>query len=236
MNVVAPSTHVGNRLELLWDAADKGDDPSAWANAHVIAAAVPAGGANYAVDLASLGITNGTPCRIVAYDWYRLLDMLKMPNNRAYIDTGIKDSDCYGVYFGFYGSEKSTDFGAFIGTSESSGFVVGANSSSVSSWYWYYRDNKYWPRPDVNTDSINEASFVNQTFTLNGSVKKSELPAGSVGASGATMFLGTRIAFSTAGGRMCASTTRTATRSSTTFPCSAATASLASGTGSRTSS
>jgi hypothetical protein len=43
----------------------------------------------------------------------------------------------------------------------------------------------------VNTASINEASFANQTFTLNGSVVKSDLPAGSVGASGANMFLGT---------------------------------------------
>jgi hypothetical protein len=191
MNVAAPSTHAGCRLELLWDSADKGDDPSAWANASEIAAAVPAAGARYVVDLNSLGITNGTPCRIVAYERYRLLDMLKMPNSKAYIDTGIKDSDCYGVYFGFYGNEKSADFANFIGTSESSGFTVGANSSSVGSWYWYYRNGKYNPRPTVNTDSINEASFENQTFTLNGSVVKSGLPAGSVGASGANMFLGT---------------------------------------------
>ena len=191
MNVSASSTHVGSHLVLLWDATDKGDDPAAWANSHEIAAEVPTGGAQYAVDLASLGITNGTPCRIAVYERYRLLDKLKMPNSRAYIDTGIKDSDCYGVYFGFYGNEKSADFANFIGTSESSGFTVGANSSSVGSWYWYYRNGKYNPRPTVNTDSINEASFENQTFTLNGSVVKSGLPAGSVGASGANMFLGT---------------------------------------------
>ena len=191
MTVSAPSSQAGAHLVLLWDAADKGDDPAAWANSHEIAAEVPAGGAEYAVDLASLGITNGTPCRIVAYERYRLLDMLKMPNSTTYINTGIKDSDCYGVYFGFYGNEKSAIFANFIGTSESSGFTVGANSSSVGSWYWYYRNSKYDPRPTVNTDSINEVSFANQTFTLNGSVVKSGLPAGSVGASGANMFLGT---------------------------------------------
>ena len=191
MKVLAPASHVGAHLVLLWDAIDKGNDPAAWANSHEIAAEVPAGGAQYAVDLASLGIKNGTPCRIVVYDRYRLLDMLKMPTSKTYIDTGIKDSDCYGVYFGFYGNEKSADFANFIGTSESSGFTVGANSSSVNSWYWYYRNAKYNPRPSVNTASINEASFANQTFTLNGSVVKSDLPAGSVGASGANMFLGT---------------------------------------------
>ena len=191
MKVLAPASHVGAHLVLLWDATDKGNDPAAWANSHEIAAEVPAGGAQYAVDLASLGIKNGTPCRIVVYDRYRLLDMLKMPTSKTYIDTGIKDSDCYGVYFGFYGDEKSADFANFIGTSESSGFTVGANSSSVNSWYWYYRNAKYNPRPSVNTASINEASFANQTFTLNGSIVKSDLPAGSVGASGANMFLGT---------------------------------------------
>ena len=191
MKVLAPASHVGAHLVLLWDATDKGNDPAAWANSHEIAAEVPAGGAQYAVDLASLGIKNGTPCRIAVYERYRLLDMLKMPTSKTYIDTGIKDSDCYGVYFGFYGNEKSADFANFIGTSESSGFTVGANSSSVNSWYWYYRNAKYNPRPSVNTASINEASFANQTFTLNGSVVKSDLPAGSVGASGANMFLGT---------------------------------------------
>ena len=191
MKVLAPASQVGSRLVLLWDTTDKGDDPAAWANSHEIAAEVPAGGAQYAVDLASLGIKNGTPCRIAVYERYRLLDMLKMPTSKTYIDTGIKDSDCYGVYFGFYGNEKSADFANFIGTSESSGFAVGANSSSVNSWYWYYRNAKYNPRPSVNTASINEASFANQTFTLNGSVVKSDLPAGSVGASGANMFLGT---------------------------------------------
>ena len=191
MKVLAPASHVGAHLVLLWDATDKGADPAAWANSYEIAAEVPVGGAQYTVDLASLGIKNGTPCRIVVYDRYRLLDMLKMPTSKTYIDTGIKDSDCYGVYFGFYGNEKSADFANFIGTSESSGFTVGANSSSVNSWYWYYRNAKYNPRPSVNTASINEASFANQTFTLNGSVVKSDLPAGSVGASGANMFLGT---------------------------------------------
>ena len=191
MKVLAPASHVGSRLVLLWDTTDKGDDPAAWANSHEIAAAVPASGAQYAIDLASLGIANGTPCRIVAYERYRLLDMLKMPNNKAYIDTGIKDSDCYGVHFGFYGTENNGSWGNFIGTSENSGFTLGMNSTAVTSWYWYYRDAKYNPRPTVNTGSINEVSFANQSFTLNGSVVKSDLPAGSVGASGANMFLGT---------------------------------------------
>ena len=71
MKVLAPASQVGSRLVLLWDTTDKGDDPAAWANSHEIAAAVPASGAQYAIDLASLGIANGTPCRIVAYERYR---------------------------------------------------------------------------------------------------------------------------------------------------------------------
>ena len=86
MKVLAPASHVGAHLVLLWDATDKGADPAAWANSYEIAAEVPVGGAQYTVDLASLGIKNGTPCRIAVYERYRLLDMLKMPTSKTYID------------------------------------------------------------------------------------------------------------------------------------------------------
>ena len=200
MKVLAPASNAGAHIVLLWDATDKGDDPSAWANSHEIAAAVPAGGAQYAVDLSSLGIKNGTPCRIAVYNRYRLLDKLQMTSTQCYINTGFKDTDVYGVRFGFYGNSGNDNgdgwnyiIGTHEGTTDSKrGFVVGQNNANYGSWFWTYRgyrsDNNN--RPTVSNSSINEAAFTNRMFTLNGIVVKSDLAAGSVGVYGVNIFLG----------------------------------------------
>ena len=197
MKVLAPASHVGAHLVLLWDATDKGNDPAAWANSHEIAAEVPAGGAQYAVDLASLGIKNGTPCRIAVYERYRLLDKLQMTSTKCYIDTGFKDTEVYGVRFGFYGNSgyASAGWNYIMGSSEGAdgarGFIVGQNSTSFGSWFWTYTGYRSGSdRPTVSNSSINEAAFTNRMFTLNGNVVKSGLAKGSVGAYGLNIFLG----------------------------------------------
>ena len=196
MTVSASSAHVGAHLVLLWDATDKGNDPAAWANSHEIAAEVPAGGAQYIVDLASLDIKNGTPCRIVVYERYKLLDKLQMTSKQCYIDTGFKDTEVHGVRFGFYGDSGATTSWNFIlgsgeGNDSARGFVVGENSADYSSWYWTYTGYRSGTRPAVSNTSINEAAFTNRMFTLNGSVVKSGLAAGPVGALDINMYIGT---------------------------------------------
>ncbi|MBR0505554.1 MAG: hypothetical protein IJJ84_09100, partial [Kiritimatiellae bacterium] len=196
MNVVAPSTHQGCRLVLLWDAADKGDDPSAWANARELSAAVPAGGARFVVDLGALGITNGTPCRIVAYERYRLLDKLQMTSKQCYVDTGFKDSEVYEVRFGFYGNSGSDTagwnyiMGSAEGNDSARGFIVGQNSTSFESWFWTYTGYRSGTRPSVSNSTINEAIFGHRKFTLNGNNVKSDLAEGAVGVLGKNIFLG----------------------------------------------
>ena len=196
LNIVVPSSHVGARLLLVWDDADQGADPAAWANSHEIAAAVPAADTHYDVDLAALGVTNGQACRLITTDQYQMLDMLKMTSKQTYIDTGIPDADVYALRFGFYGNECSPDnsgqFSNFIGTSEaSSGFTMGKNNANFNSWYWCYRGQKLSPRPSVNVDSINNVSFANGKFTVNGAVKYNPLPSGAIGESGRNMYVGT---------------------------------------------
>ena len=111
MTVTTPSTYAGLRLTLLWDTTDKGNDPAAWVNSYEIAAVIPAGGERYTVNLAALGIANGTPCRIVVSERYKMLDMLKMDSTSCYIDTGFKDTAVYGVRFGFYGNSGNNNDG-----------------------------------------------------------------------------------------------------------------------------
>ena len=198
MTVTAPSTYAGLRLVLLWDTTDKGNDPAAWAHAHEIAAEVPASGERYTVNLATFGIANGTPCRIVASERYKMLDMLQMNSTQCYIDTGFKDTAVYGVRFGFYGNSgnSSSGWNFILGSGEGSsdsarGFVVGQASTSYDTWYWTYRGHRATSdRPSANTDSINEAVFANNSFVLNGSTIYSGLAAGSVGTLGVNIFLG----------------------------------------------
>ena len=192
LSVGVPTGLAGERLVLLWDDADKGDELSAWAHSEVLAAVLPASGGTYSANLSALGIGRGDVCRVATVNGVQLLDMLQMPNKYSYIDTGIPDSACAGVHYGFYGTGITASFANMIGTVEDGvGFAVGANSSDMSSWYWCYRGTKYNPRPTVSQNSINDASFSSQTFTLNGSVVKAGLPAGAVGTSGANMYLGT---------------------------------------------
>ena len=196
VEVAVPDEDVGSRLVLLWDAADRGDNPAAWENSHEIATAVPAGGARYTVDFADLGITNGQPCRLVSSRQYCLLDMLKMASKQTYVDTGIPDTDCYGVRFGFYGNECAPDNNGthanLIGSSNVTGrFTLAMNGSSFSSWYVEYRGTKIDNNLAVYTDQINDVVFTNRVFTRNGIVKKTGLEAGSVGYTGANMHIGT---------------------------------------------
>ena len=206
LNVTVPEKHIGARLLLVWDDADKGDNPADWANSHEVAAAVPAADTHYAVDLLSLGITNGQPCRLVTTDQYRMLDKLKMPKSDftdpadgAFLDTGIPDSSCYAVYLGFYGKESwgnNNTFCPFIGSQEAdSGFVIG-NGGTYGQWWWQcqQKDNALGKgRPSVSTSSFNNVQLANQTLTVSGSkgtFTYTDLPSGSVGQSGKNIFLG----------------------------------------------
>ena len=189
MTVTASSSYAGGSLKILWDVTDKGETVANWANSATFAENIPSSGGTYTVDLVALGITNGTPCRIAAFLNYRRLDFLKL-ERAAYVDTGIKDSDCYGVRFSAYGSSGSSDnFNYVLGSTEK-GFAVSENNADYGSWCWFYRGSKKSNRPNVNTDTFNEVAFTNQMFTLNGTTVESGLPSGSVGNSGSTICIG----------------------------------------------
>ena len=101
LTVTASSLYAKKGLKLLWDSTDKGDAVTNWANSVQIVDSVPSGGGTYVVDLAALGITNDTPCRIASYAHFVRLNMLYQPGKKSYINTGIYDYDVYGIRFGF---------------------------------------------------------------------------------------------------------------------------------------
>ena len=194
MTITAPSTLHGKGILIVWDAEDKGSEPSAWANSTNVVDAVPASGGTYKIDLGACGITNGQPCRIVTSTRYRLLDMLWMTSKETYINTGIVGSDIYGIRFGYYPTGRSgsseTDFYYAIGCGKDNktgdydrgAFAVGESASTGlgAAVRYYYRGTKYNPQKSMSTSEINEFAFTNGVFTLNDELLKSGLGTGSV--------------------------------------------------------
>ena len=194
LTISVPSGLVGERLMVLWDATDKGDDVSAWEHSAVIAESVEASA--YSVRMTALGIRNGDVCRVAAANAFQLLDKLQMANANCYVNTGLVDSNCYGVRFGFYGTSQSSPngWGAVIGRDSptDAGFLVTADNNSIANWVVFYRSAKdaVGTRPAVSNSEINEAEFADGAFTFNGTVVKTGLVSGPVGETGAQVVLG----------------------------------------------
>ena len=190
LTVTVPSGLAGERLMVLWDDEDKGDDIAAWANQTVLAESIDA--ESYTVRLGPLGVKHGQTCRVVAANRFNLLDMLQMTSKQCYIDTGIHGTDCYGVRLGFYGTGISKAYGAFIGCGNDNeasviqnrgGFQLAANETDETRWRWMYRGEKLngdSNRPSVSTNSINEIAFTNGVFMVNGTAFRSNLAKGSI--------------------------------------------------------
>lgn len=205
MTITAPSTLHGKGILIVWDAEDKGSEPSAWANSTNVVDAVPAAGGTYTIDLESLGIANGQPCRIVTSTRYRLLDMLWMTSKETYINTGIKGHDVYGLRFGFYPTGKSgtgdAHFYSAVNCGKDNGTGTVANrggfSVCVAASANLHRFRFLWRGASidkgnnlVDTTQINEYAFTNRVCTLNGVIQRSELAAGSISTNNLNVFLG----------------------------------------------
>jgi len=210
LTVTASSAYANKGLKLLWDLADKGNVATNWSHSALIVDTVPSVGGTYTVDLAALGITNGTPCRIASYLHYARLNMLKQPDYKSYFDTGLKDTEVYGVRFGYYsiakanksGKEADAKWATCIGSwGSNGGFVVCANNGSRTTVTWRWRGVDMTERPSVyygsasdapDVSKLNEFAFTNGVFTLNGETVKSGLEVGaSCGTDGINMVIGT---------------------------------------------
>ncbi len=201
LTIDVPSCCAGERLTILWDTSDKGDDMSAWAHSAVVANSAVAG--SYPVHMSSLGMKNGEVCRVVAWNTYLPLDMLKQDSYQSYVDTGIADADVYGVRLGYYSiamKSKTAPCLGSVGTS-GGGFLLlsdadnRANISVVLRGAWVSERPavKYGGSSSANDASlINEIAFTNGVFTLDGEIISSNIGVGQpVGTQGREMSIGT---------------------------------------------
>jgi len=188
LTVTVSSLYARKGLKLLWDTTDKGNVVTNWSNSSLIVDSVPSGGGTYVIDLAALGITNNTPCRIASYAHFARLAALNQPGKRGYINTGVYDYDVYGIRFGYYSIYKSKVYAPCIGSSVSNGFAVCADNNSRTTAYVVWRGTalsnhpsvRYGSTTDVGADmsKINEFAFTNGIFTLNGKTVNSSLGTG----------------------------------------------------------
>ena len=196
LTVTAPSTLAHKSLRLLWNKTDNGDESevASWTNSLDFVSCVPSSGGVFSVDLDACGITNGQPCRIATFVRYNMLATLKTQDG-AYVDSGVKDSDVYGVRFGFYGNECSTnDWGGFFGTrrvDNDGGFSLGMSGTFFTEWCWWWQGSKASgsKRPTVSATEINEIAFTNGVLSVNGT-KFTTVSSGSVGTSGRLIRIG----------------------------------------------
>ena len=202
LTVTASSLYARKGLKLFWDSTDKGNVVANWSNSALIVDSVPSSGGTYAIDLAALGITNGTPCRIASYEHFARLTALNQPAKRGYINTGVYDYDVYGIRFGYYSIYKSKVYAPCIGSSVTNGFAVCADNNSRTTAYIVWRGAvlsnhpsvRYGTTSDVGVDmsKINEFAFTNGMFTLNGKTVNSSLGTGvAVGNAGCGIRIGT---------------------------------------------
>ena len=188
LTVTASSLYARKGLKLLWDTTDKGNVVANWSNSALIVDSVPSNGGTYTIDLAALGITNGTPCRIASYVRFARLDVLRQPRQKSFINSGVYDYDVYGIRFGYYSVYKNKDYAACIGSSVSNGFAVCANAATRTSAYIVWRGTALPERPSVkygastettpDISKINEFAFTNGIFTVNGTTVNSSLGSG----------------------------------------------------------
>ena len=188
LTVTASSVYARKGLKLLWDSTDKGNVVANWSNSSLIVDSVPPDGGTYAIDLAALGITNDTPCRIASYERFARLDVLRQPRQKSYINTGVYDYDVYGIRFGYYSVYKNKDYAPCFASSVTNGFAVCANAASRITAYVVWRGTVLPEHPTVKYGSstettpdlskLNEFAFTNGVFTLNGSTVNSNLGTG----------------------------------------------------------
>ena len=196
LTVVVPSGLGGEQLLVLWDDADMGADISAWAHTNVVVESIAENGGTYTIKLTRLGAGLGKFVRVAAANCYKPLDRLWMADNNCWIDTGVKDSDVYGVRFGFYPTSSGnggSHWSYCIGSNEK-GFSVGENGESIDTCVTCYGGRKFTgdARPTVSTTQINEYAYTNTVFTVDGVTYETGLADNApVGTTTTNLYLGT---------------------------------------------
>ena len=185
------------RVYVAWDAADCGENPADWANKHEIAGVVTAAGGVYTAKISALNIPEDATVRaFVVEGVYRELSLVSTKDG-AYVDTGIRDSNCTGIEFGAAVKEGGSWHTSILGSvnsrwnSSKKGFTICKNNQSWMSWSVVVDGTCLGDTPNGNGWATrNDFSFRNGTVMFNGEAVWKDFSASTVGTSGKTICIG----------------------------------------------
>ena len=178
LSVIVPSGLGGERLMLIWDSADKGDDVSAWAHSAVIAEQVAAVGGTYTLRLSSLGVRSGDVCRVVAANCFRLLDKLQVTAIQSYATSGVQAKDVYGVRLGYCNTGCNADNPYFMGYGST--FYMGISGRDGTIFRYKWNGTNGTSTFTISDSEINDIAITNGVISVNG-VKQSPTVSGAAG-------------------------------------------------------
>ncbi|MCQ2394572.1 MAG: hypothetical protein MJ249_09815 [Kiritimatiellae bacterium] len=124
----------GCKLELAYDNTigaankfvpiDRTPSRASWPNACTLSEAVPAEGGTFSVALADIGMPPDAYFRLFMTDGYELLDYAWCNAANAWVDTGVKDTDVYGLELGLCPTDTTGTYAFCFGSLTGNGAGV----------------------------------------------------------------------------------------------------------------
>ena len=176
LSVTVPAGLAGEDIVLLYDDEDKSATGD-WAHTNIVYSAVSAG-TTYTVRLATCGVRNGQYAALAARHNLSLLDMARLDGGKnSRIDTGIKDTDLYGVRMGYYITWAYNSGNAALASYGTGFFRIGGFNNTKNYLRCYIngthnessRNRQLYLWTDgTNYSQINNVAATNGVFTLEG--------------------------------------------------------------------
>ena len=179
----------GCKLELAYDNTigaankfvplDRTPSRAAWPNACTLSEAVPAEGGTFSVALADIGMPPDAYFRLFMTDGYELLDYAWCNAANAWVDTGVKDTDVYGLELGLCPTDTTGTYAFCFGSLTGNGAGVSLQHSNNAAhvyngaYFARWTDSKYTYSDHLvfDTTKMNTLVFGGNTLLFNGTKK-----------------------------------------------------------------
>ena len=178
LTIRASSAYSGKGLVLLWDDEDRSESGD-WTNTNSIPGVVSSSGSVFSVDLDALGVPNGAACRIAAVTRFNVLAYVENERrNGSQVDTGIKDTELYGLRFACYC--RATDkTGRYMvsdtsSTEDTTSYFMLSTINAVKTYFRFYQNGGMAFRSNQNReiyytqDEMTDFAMTNGVVTVNG--------------------------------------------------------------------
>lgn len=187
LTVFAPTNYSGKAIKVLWDDSETA---GVYTKTNTICNAVGANGGTYTFDMAAAGIANGTTLHFQTCTRYKVLDKLYQPAN-AYVSTGYRDDQTYGVRFGFQ-PDGSTSWIFGQGNPSGKNVTCAIQVSNVSTAQYQFYINGDPRNATCTAGEMHDFAITNTVVTIDGTAVitgRTTSPVGTAGAINTTVMM-----------------------------------------------